>query len=114
MPTVLLLVQDIGFQFWLGQGLISAGYSVIPAKTPAQARRLITRHEMTIDLAVIDPQLTGVGPFVDNLRGRQGYLRVLSMPMDARISRSTPAQSDPSREQWVNLIRRSLTLTAGS
>ena len=53
MPTVLILVQDIGFQFWLGQGLSTAGFSVIPAKTPSQARKLIAKHEMAIDLAVV-------------------------------------------------------------
>ncbi|HEY1238913.1 MAG TPA: hypothetical protein VGF16_00085 [Bryobacteraceae bacterium] len=114
MPTVLILVQDLGFQFWLGQGLSGAGFSVIPAKTPSQARRVIAKHEMTIDLAVVDPRLSGVGPFVEGLRERQGYLRVLSMPVETATVRSTMAQPEPSREEWVNRIRRTLTATANS
>jgi hypothetical protein len=114
VPTVLILVQDIGFQFWLGQGLSTAGFSVIPAKTPSQARKLIAKHEMSIDLAVVDPRLSGIGSFVDGLKGRQGYLRVLSMPVEAKATRSAMAEPEPSREEWVNRIRRSLTVTARS
>ena len=114
MPTVLILVQDIGFQFWLGQGLSTAGFSVIPAKTPSQARKFIARHEMAIDLAVVDPRLSGIGSFVDGLRGQQGYLRVLSMPVEAKTARAPMTPPGPSREEWINVIRRSLTATARS
>jgi hypothetical protein len=120
MPTVLILVRDVGFQFWLGQALISSGFGVVPAKTPSQALKLIDRVGMPVDLALIDPRMGRIGPFVDALRERQGYLRVLSIPTEGRLPQSGNAGGQPPEpvipdpQEWVNLIRRSLTITAGS
>jgi hypothetical protein len=37
MVTVLIIDNDLGFMFWLGQILSEAGYAVLPAKSAPEA-----------------------------------------------------------------------------
>lgn len=77
MKTVLLIEPDLGFVFWLGQALASAGWRAIPAKGIDDAALLLEQLRSEIDLLVVNPGLGGAPDLVDSLRASQPNLQVL-------------------------------------
>ena len=103
MTTVLVMTNDLGLQFWLAEALAEAGFFVVPAKSPAKARGLLTRFKYAIDVVILSPTLARATAFVETLRHSQRHLQVLPIP-------------DPgdaiSRIEWMRRIRKTLSLSA--
>jgi hypothetical protein len=106
----------LGFVFWLGQTLDSAGYTALPAKSTQAARRLIEEHRIPVDILVIDPLLADAFQFISGLKHfRHALAVVAAIPEDWDI---LPPMSEvdavirkPRRLnavaaiQWLNLIQ---------
>ncbi len=105
MTTILVLINDLGLQFWLAEGLTEAGYLVLPAKTPSHARKLLAELSCSVDLAVVNPALVGVAGFLEDLRRSQGYLQVFSLA--AHNERE-------SKADWVRRIRKAVSFSASA
>jgi hypothetical protein len=60
MVTVVIIHNDVGFTFWLGQILNEAGYSALPAKSASEAVDLMSENNIEPDLLTINPSLLGV------------------------------------------------------
>ena len=60
MATVLIINNDIGFTFWLGQTLNEAGYATLPARGVSDAVELLSEHKVQPDLLIINPASPGV------------------------------------------------------
>lgn len=113
--TVLILVRDLGFQFWLAGILAEAGFAVAPATTPTNAANLMAELSQPVDLAIVDPALAESADFVIGLRNFQGYLHILPVTTEPAENReSVPeesgaehsAQTEPmSATDWTNLVR---------
>ena len=77
MKTVLVVDSDVGFVFWLGQGLDQNRYAVVPAASVPNARTLLDELAITVDLAIINPALPDAADFVGTLRGCNPCLKVV-------------------------------------
>jgi DNA-binding response OmpR family regulator len=77
MKTVLVIDSDVGFVFWLGQGLDQNRYAVLPAASVPNARTLLDELAITVDLVVVNPALSDAADFVETLRGRNPRLKVV-------------------------------------
>ena len=79
MATILILDDDLGFSFWLGQTLSTAQCSAVPAATVSAAAELIGQFRLIIDLVIMNPRVPGAMDFTRNLRREQGHLRVATL-----------------------------------
>jgi DNA-binding response OmpR family regulator len=77
MKTVLVVDSDVGFVFWLGQGLDQNRYAVLPAANVRNARTLLDELGVTVDLVIVNPALPDAADFVGTLRGRNPRLKVV-------------------------------------
>jgi DNA-binding response OmpR family regulator len=77
MKTVLVVDSDVGFVFWLGQGLDQNRYAALPAASVPNARALLDELGTTVDLVVVNPALPEAADFVGTLRGRNLRLKVV-------------------------------------
>ena len=80
MKTVLVVDSDVGFVFWLGQGLDQNRYAVLPAASVPNARTLVDELAITVDLAIINPALPDAADFLGRLRGCNPCLKVVLVP----------------------------------
>jgi len=103
MASVLVITDDLGFQVWLAETLGEAGFAVIPAKTPAGARKLLARAKWAVDVVIADPAFAGAGEFIETLRRSQGYLSVVSIP---------ELSDDLSKIDWLGRIRNTISFSA--
>jgi CheY-like chemotaxis protein len=76
--TILLVDPDLGFVFWLGQAVDSAGYHAVPAKSVRNACELIQEHNLSVDILVIDPFLPNAFAFISHLRKSHTDLHVIA------------------------------------
>jgi DNA-binding response OmpR family regulator len=83
--TILLVDPDLGFVFWLGQALESAGYTALPASNARAAIKLVREHKLSVDILVIDPSLPDVLALISALRKSRRTLKVVaSIPEDSK------------------------------
>jgi DNA-binding response OmpR family regulator len=68
----------LGFVFWLGQALDSAGYNAIPAQNIRAANELIRKHKLLVDVLVFDPVLPDAFAFIQRLRQSQRHTRIVA------------------------------------
>jgi hypothetical protein len=66
--SVLILDDDLGFVFWLGEALVSAGYEAVPAVGVPDAKGRTGTFHFTPDLVIANPTLAGVAEFTRALR----------------------------------------------
>ena len=78
MVTVLIIDNDLGFVFWLGQILNEAGYAALPAKSASEAVDLMSGNNIEPDLLIINPSLPGVARLVAGLRRFRPGLKVIA------------------------------------
>jgi len=117
VKTVLILDADLGFLFWLGKTLGSAGYRAVPAKSVSDAKRFLEEARLTIDLLIADPTLEGAVEFAHNLKEQQGYLQSIAVVesesdlrgglqgVDATV-RKFVALDSAETTRWLDTIRR--------
>jgi DNA-binding response OmpR family regulator len=79
MNTVLLIDSDVGFVFWLGQGLGHAGYKVIPAESVSRAKALLDEVKMIVDLLVVNTALPHAAGLVESLRRLNPSVKVVAL-----------------------------------
>jgi len=75
--TILIVDQDLGFVFWVGQALDRAGYNAIPAKSVVDGIQLVSEGDLFVELLVLSLGLTGAGIFLKLLRRKYERLKVL-------------------------------------
>ena len=82
VKTVLLVDDNLGFAFWLGQALDRAGYETWPARSVPAAESLLEEVPLAVDLLVINASLprapafaTRFGPQQDGFQGDRGIRR---------------------------------------
>ena len=58
-PAILIVDEDVGFLWWLGELFHEAGYRSIPALNSQQALSLAKNVPGGIDLLIVSPGLKG-------------------------------------------------------
>jgi hypothetical protein len=76
---ILILDHDLGFQFWLAKSLEPFGYSIIPADTVSQAKRLLRQLKLSLDLLMVNPAVEGAAEFTASLHRHQPLLKVVAL-----------------------------------
>ena len=118
---VLIIDDDLGFVFWLGQALDAAGFEAIPAKNVPDAVNLITEHQISVDLFILNASLVNAVSLLSALsRAPQAtkFVAVVEDPEDTpedlpdiHAVRAKPDRLDQhSSHEWVRFIQ---TLVAG-
>lgn len=86
MKTAVLLIDcDLGFVFWLGQGLDKAGYEAFPAKSIPDALRLIAELHLTVGLVIVNCALPDTAEFLAALRHKQRLTKIIGLVEEAGI-----------------------------
>jgi len=120
IPTVLIVDGDLGFVFWLGQGLDGAGYQALPAKSCEAADDLLNQLDVEIDLLILGNSCAGARAFADRLRRSQRFLKVIVtvgdfeepspafLRADAALHRFS-CRDEASRHEWLETIEAVLS-----
>lgn len=121
--TVLIVDQDLGFVFWLGQIFTELSCHTVPALDCKQAVSVTRTLNLAIDLVVVNPRLPGISQMIKKLScpGRTLKLVVIhernveaisKLPADA-ILEKPPDPAVISREGWLNRVRNIMRDVAG-
>ena len=114
-PTALIVDDDVGFIFWLGDIFGRAGWNLVPALNCRQAVSLAVLWDSYIDLVVVNPAISGVSEMVETLsrvhRPRVVILRdpdvEVSISADATLDRPDVEALVP-RAEWAKRMRELL------
>ena len=116
MKTILIVDDDLGFAFWLGQALDRAGFETWPAQSIVAAKSLLAEVKLAVDLLVIATSLPRASSFAAELgRGKADFKVIAVHPErgegvepipDATVIRKKPPIIDTNaRLEWVQLVR---------
>lgn len=125
MATILILDDDLGFVFWLGQTLSSPEFRPFPAPSVADANRLLPMLAAGLDVLIVNLELEGALTFALDLRDRQPALRLIAALGYAPASSDAPSGFDAARNKpderdeaeqaaWQHLVRRVLSRPASA
>jgi len=112
----LIVDDDVGLLFWLGEIFGKAGWNTVPALNCRQALTLAAMWDSYIDLVLVNPALNGVNELIETLsRVHRPKIVVLHdpdieavIPADGELDRPDLATS-VSRARWAERFRQLLT-----
>lgn len=115
--TVLIVDDDLGFVFWLGEIFTGLGWNAVPALNCRRAISLADMLDLNTDLIVVNPALRGVPELLRKLsRVRRPKVVVIGggdvekkrrFHPDATLDRPEVA-SGISRTEWTKRIQQML------
>jgi DNA-binding NtrC family response regulator len=117
-PVILVVDEDVGFLWWLGELFHEAGFRSIPALNCQQALALSRTVPGGVDLLVINPALKGVSGLIQSLTGAHPPKIVLieeagAAPIpgvQALATLERPSGPEPvSRAEWRQKIAKILS-----
>ena len=73
----LIVDDDLGFVFWFGEMFIRSGYEVVPALSCREARSLLKKLDVRVDLALVDPMLPGAVRMLRWLKQANLQIRII-------------------------------------
>jgi CheY-like chemotaxis protein len=115
MKNVLIVDDNLGFLYWLGETLAGAHYQPWPASNAPEANAMLRSRQFShLDLLVVNPALRGIQRLVQRLRTSQPNLKVLAVdPVnDKQVQgvdawRARPNGADNSaRTEWLREVER--------
>jgi hypothetical protein len=118
-PIALIVDDDLGFVWWLGERFQEAGYCPVPALSPKQAGSLVKDLDLKITVLVVNPGLRGVQRLMKTLSQTQSRLVKIILILDpavpplvavrghAIVERPSGLEPD-SRHEWLRKLRRIL------
>lgn len=117
MATILILDDDLGFVFWLGQTLASPEFRPFPSPSVAEAKKLLRMLTAGLDVLIVSPELPGAVEFARDLQKRRPELRLIAALGYAPASSEAPPGFDAARNKpderdeaeqaaWQHLVRR--------
>ena len=116
--TVLIVDQDVGLAFWLGEIFSEVGCQAVPALDYTQAVSIIRELNLKIDLVVVNPGLPRVSDLIRTLQRAHRPLKIIAIHeghvpcirmIDSDAILERPSGWEPiSREQWLGRVRKIL------
>jgi hypothetical protein len=116
--AVLLIDDDLGALFWLGQALDRAGYEAFPAKSVPDALALLGEFRIIVTGVILNCSLPGAANLIATLRQLYQHLKVISLASDEYAPAMPgvnaicckPAEiSEQSRADWMQTVRAVLS-----
>ena len=77
--STLIIDGNLGFAFWLAKVLDGAGHQAFPARSEADAVKLLANIEMNLQLLILVGSPADANTLVATLRGRYKDIRVLHL-----------------------------------
>jgi len=117
VPTVLIVDEDIGFLWWLGEIFREIGFKCFPALNAADAVGIARTPAANVTLLVLDPHLPGAQLVLDAVARGSVPKIILLADQDSRNTSGfaadavllRPSKADSlSRSEWVMRIRKLL------
>jgi hypothetical protein len=114
-PVVLIVDEDLGFVWWLGQIFSQAGCQVVPTLNSQQTVSVTRGLNLKPDVVVVNPELAGVSEMLQTLSSEQSPKIVAirnhnsgvrgGLHADATLER--PSGWGPvSEKEWLGNVRR--------
>ena len=122
-PTALIIDEDVGFVWWLGEIFREVGYLSIPALGAGDALALVDQTSLAITLLVLNPKLDGIQDVINKvtMEGLRSHtpapkvVQILDLDFESTGIRALAALKRPtkfeaiSKTEWVQKIRGLLT-----
>ena len=115
MKNILIVDNDLGFVFWLGEVLAGANYQPWPACSVSEALPIMDRKLLIpLDLLIVNPSLPGASHLIAHSRRSQAELKVIALgsnnervtpAVDAWRRKPNPADLSAG-QKWVRAIDR--------
>jgi DNA-binding NtrC family response regulator len=116
VKTVLLVDDNLGFAFWLGQALDRAGYETWPARSVPAAESLLEEVPLAVDLLVINASLPRAPAFATHLGRTRTDFKVIavyeeatdpmtSFPQASAVHQKPQTIDVAAKLEWVQLVR---------
>ena len=115
----LIVDDDLGFVFWLGERFHEVGYQPAPALNARQAASFVKQSNLKVAVVVVNPNLRGVRKLIKTLSQTHSHLIKIILIRDpvartavvirahARLER--PSGWEPvSRHEWLRKLKRIL------
>src|SRR5689334_14341405 len=96
VKTVLIVDDDLGFVFWVGQALDRVGYNALPAKGIAEAKALTESFRVRVDLLMIGAALPDAAALSAELLNSHTGMKVLGLIETGE----QPPESFPGAIAW--------------
>ena len=115
VKTVLIVDDDLGFAFWLGQALDRAGYETWPARSVTAAKSLLAEVRLAVDLLVITASQPRAPVLADYLARANPDLKVIAVyenltagfkpfPKASAIHQKPQIIDTAAKLEWVQLV----------
>lgn len=116
MITILIVDDDLGFAFWLGQALDRAGYETWPARSVAAAESLLAEVKLPVDLLVITASLPWAPVLAVHLARTKADFKVIAVcdelgDVVEQFSKVSAVHQKPqtidaaAKLEWVQFVR---------
>jgi two-component SAPR family response regulator len=76
----LIVDENLGFVWWLGEILSKAGCTVVPALSCSEALSLSKQLSLKIDLIFVNTALSGSSAMVESLNRPHQPIRIIEVP----------------------------------
>jgi DNA-binding NtrC family response regulator len=115
VKTVLIVDDDLGFAFWLGQTLDRAGYETWPARSVTAAKSLLAEVRLAVDLLVITASLPRAIAFANYMARTNADFKVIAVyeelsddhkpfPKASAVHQKPQTIDTAARLEWVQLV----------
>jgi hypothetical protein len=119
VKTVLIVDDDLGFAFWLGQTLDRAGFETWPARSVTAAKALLAEVKLAVDLLVIPASLPRALSFASQLGRAKSDFKIIAVypelsdagdtvgqfPKANAIHRKPQTIDTAAKLEWVQLVK---------
>jgi hypothetical protein len=111
-PAILVVDEDLGFIFWLGEIAEEIGCTCIPALSCWEAISSIKAFDVEIDLLIVNLTLEGVGEMIQTMTREQCPFQIVSSAqIMLNFSLGRDGQEPVARQNWIQLIKCTLGQT---
>lgn len=112
-PLVLIVDEDLGFVWWLGEMFSEAGCQVVPALNPDETDSITQELDRAVDVVVVNPELAGISEMIRNLSQSQipkvVAIRNQDQPENGLFAHATlnrPSDaSQLSQQDWLRSVK---------
>lgn len=106
-PTVLIVDENLGFLFWLGDIVTETGCLSVPALNSLQAIFFVRELKVEIDLLIVNPTLAGVSEMIQTINNAQHSFQIVSSA-DRTLGSASSIYAEAARQRWLEKVHQSL------